>query len=53
MRKLTFLAATVAGPYLAARWWRLHRRIGTDFVNPRRDDIGGERDWQCEIDDRD
>ena len=33
MRKLMFLAATAAGLYAAARWWREHRRTGTDFVN--------------------
>ena len=33
MRKLMVLAATAAGLYFAARWWRLHRRVGTDFMN--------------------
>jgi hypothetical protein len=33
MRRLTSFAATVLGLYLAARWWRQHRRVGTDFVN--------------------
>lgn len=32
MRRLLF-AATVAGLYAAARWWREHPRTGTDFVN--------------------
>ena len=41
------------GPLPRRSMVALYRRIGTDFVNPRRDDIGGERDWQCEIDDRD
>lgn len=33
MRKLMILAATVAGLYGAARWWRDNRRVGADFVN--------------------
>jgi deazaflavin-dependent oxidoreductase (nitroreductase family) len=33
MRKLMVLAATASGLYAAARWWREHRRTGTDFVN--------------------
>jgi deazaflavin-dependent oxidoreductase (nitroreductase family) len=48
MRKLVFLAAAAAGVYGVARWWRQHRRVGTDFVNltinpwlERRGFIGG------------
>jgi hypothetical protein len=33
MRKLMILAATVAGFFGAARWWRDNRRVGADFVN--------------------
>lgn len=33
MRRLMFLAATALGLYAAARWWREHRRSGTDYVN--------------------
>lgn len=50
MRKLVFLAAAAAGLYGVARWWRGHRRVGTDFVNrtinpwlERRRLIGGSR----------
>jgi deazaflavin-dependent oxidoreductase (nitroreductase family) len=50
MRKLVIVAATAAGLYGVAMWWRTHRRVGTDFmnrtVNPwleRRGLIGGSR----------
>jgi F420H(2)-dependent quinone reductase len=50
MRKLLFIAAGAAGVYGAARWWRGHRRVGTDVVNriinpwlERRGLIGGSR----------
>jgi deazaflavin-dependent oxidoreductase (nitroreductase family) len=33
MRKSLFVAATAAGLYGAARWWREHRRAGADLVN--------------------
>lgn len=33
MRRLFVLASTALGIYLAARWWRQHRRTGTNFVN--------------------
>ena len=35
MPRLLVLAATAAGLYAAARWWREHRRTGTDFVNDK------------------
>lgn len=50
MRKLVLVAATAASLYGVARWWRTHRRVGTDFVNrtinpwlERRGLIGGSR----------
>ena len=50
MRKLVLIAATGAGLYGIARWWRSHRRVGTDFMNQtinpwleRRGLIGGSR----------
>jgi deazaflavin-dependent oxidoreductase (nitroreductase family) len=33
MRKLAFLVATALGLYGLVRWWRNHRRVGTDFMN--------------------
>jgi deazaflavin-dependent oxidoreductase (nitroreductase family) len=33
MRKLIFLAAAAAGLYGMARWWRGHRRLGTELMN--------------------
>lgn len=33
MRKLTVLAAATLGLWVAARWWRQHRRVGTDMMN--------------------
>jgi hypothetical protein len=33
MRTLLFLGATALGLYAVARWWRRHRRAGTDLVN--------------------
>jgi deazaflavin-dependent oxidoreductase (nitroreductase family) len=33
MRKLIVVAATAAGLYITARWWREHRRAGADVVN--------------------
>jgi deazaflavin-dependent oxidoreductase (nitroreductase family) len=33
MRKLIFFAATTAGLYWFARWWRQNRRFGADFMN--------------------
>ena len=33
MRALVFFAATAAGLYGIARWWRRHRRAGTNFMN--------------------
>ena len=50
MRRLIVLAATAAALYGVARWWREHRRAGTEFVNrtinpwlERRGLIGGSR----------
>jgi deazaflavin-dependent oxidoreductase (nitroreductase family) len=33
MRRLFVLAASALGAYLALRWWRQHRRVGTDLMN--------------------
>jgi deazaflavin-dependent oxidoreductase (nitroreductase family) len=33
MRRLIFLAATATGLYAFVRWWRDHRRFGSDFMN--------------------
>jgi deazaflavin-dependent oxidoreductase (nitroreductase family) len=33
MRKLVFFVTAAAGLYGVARWWRLNRRAGADFVN--------------------
>ena len=33
MRKLVIVGALAAGLYGAVRWWREHRRFGTDYVN--------------------
>ncbi|MEO8247680.1 MAG: nitroreductase/quinone reductase family protein [Chloroflexota bacterium] len=33
MRKIISLAAVAAGLFTAVRWWRQHRRVGTDYVN--------------------
>lgn len=33
MRKLVLVAASLTGIYMAARWWRGHRRAGADVVN--------------------